>query len=76
MESFVWSLFTSILSRLLFWIGNSLVFDVVLLFEDLYAVVPWFKIDDVYIGMTAEKTGVKPKYIGKFHKAKPLINIY
>ena len=38
-------------------------FDVVHLFVDLYAVVPWFKIDHVYIGMLAEKAGVKAKYM-------------
>ena len=45
----------------------SCLFDVVHLFVDLYAVVPWFKIDDVYIGMLAEKAGVKAKYMRKFH---------
>ena len=43
--------------------GIVLSFDVVHLFVDLYAVVPWFKIDDVYIGMLAEKAGVKAKYM-------------
>ena len=55
--------------------GIVLSFDVVHLFVDLYAVVPWFKIDDVYIGMLAEKAGVKAKYMRKFHKKKPPINV-
>ena len=50
-------------------------FDVVHLFVDLYAVVPWFKIDDVYIGMLAEKVGVKGKYMRKFHNKEPSINV-
>ena len=55
--------------------GIVLSFDVVHLFVDLYAVVPWFKIDDVYIGMLAEKAGVKAKYMRKFHKKEPPINV-
>ena len=50
-------------------------FDVVHLLVDLYAVVPWFKIDDVYIGMLAEKAGVKTKYMRKFHNKEPPINV-
>ena len=53
----------------------SCLFDVVHLFVDLYAVVPWFKIDDVYIGMLAEKEGVKAKYMCKFHNKEPPINV-
>ena len=55
--------------------GIVLSSDLVHLFVDLYAVVPWFRIDDVYIGMLAEKAGVKPKYVGKFHIVEPPINV-
>ena len=55
--------------------GIVLSFDVVHLFVDLYAVVPWFKIDHVYIGMLAEKGGVKAKYMRKFHNKEPPINV-
>ena len=54
--------------------GFVLSSDVVYLFVELFDVVPWFKIDDVYIGMLAEKAGVKPKYMNKFRMKEPPIN--
>ena len=54
--------------------GFILSSDVVYLFVELFDVVPWFRIDDVYIGMLAEKAGVKPKYMKKFHRVEPPIN--
>ena len=54
--------------------GFILSSDVVYLLVELFDVVPWFRIDDVYIGMLAEKAGVKPKYMHKFHRVEPPIN--
>ena len=42
--------------------GFGIIFstDVVHLFVDLFQVVPKFRLDDVYIGLLAEKAGIKP----------------
>ena len=46
--------------------GIVLSSDVIDKLVDLFDVVPKFKIDDVYIGMLAEKAGVKPIFKGDF----------
>lgn len=46
--------------------GIVLSSDVINKFVDLFDVVPKFKVDDVYIGMLAEKAGVKPIFKGDF----------
>lgn len=42
--------------------GIVLSSDVINKFVDLFDVVPKFKVDDVYIGILAEKAGVKPNF--------------
>ena len=54
--------------------GIVLSTDVVHLFVDLFEVIPKFRLDDVYIGMLAEKAGVKPVNNAAFSVTEPSIS--